>query len=38
MKTKLTFLTAISALVNFRFIANTNWTIEQAMQKLENRE
>ncbi len=38
MKTKLTFLTAISALVNFRFIANSVWTTEQAIQKLENRE
>ena len=38
MKTKLTFLTAISALVNFRFIANSVWITEQAIQKLENRE
>jgi hypothetical protein len=38
MNTKLKFLTAISALVNFRFIANTVWTTEQAILKIENRE
>ena len=34
MKTKLTFVTTISALVNFRFIANTVWTTEQAILKI----
>jgi hypothetical protein len=34
MKTRLTFLSAISALVTSRFITNTVWVTEQVIQQI----